>query len=142
MTCNNCSRNIDTDSNYCKYCGAVLRESLLNSDPSANLHQTIFGNAYVAPARSNADLGYLIIAMMIILNALTWVAWRYLSSAMINGNENTFKLVRLVSVFISIAQFVVMFIFTKRQSYKIIIAVIAAFVIIYDVYFLIEALSL
>ena len=141
MTCNNCSRNIDTDSSYCKYCGVVLKESLLNTDPTADLHQTIFGNAYTPPVRSNADLGYLMIALMIILNALTWVAWRYLSSAMINGNENTFKLVRFISVFFSIAQFVVMFIFTKRQSYKIIIGVIAFLVIIYDVYFLIEALS-
>jgi len=134
MICNNCGKTNDSESNFCKYCGISLNPAA--TDPN----HTIFDNSYHAQLKSNIDLGYLIISILILINVFLWIAWGFLSGSIIQGNEILFKGIRLISVIFSIAQFVVMFIFAKRQSYKIIIGVIAVIVILYDLYYLIQTL--
>jgi len=52
-----------------------------------------------------------------------------------------YKAIRVISTIFSVAQFVVMFIFAKRQAYKIVIAIIAAIVMLYDLYYLMQTLA-
>jgi len=135
MICNNCGKTNDSESNFCKYCGINLKPAA--TDPN----HTIFDSSYLTQPKSNIDLGYLIISILILINIFLWIAWRFLSGSIIQGNETFFKGIRLISVIFSIAQFVIMFIFAKRQSYKIIIGVIAVIVILYDLYYLIQTLT-
>lgn len=136
MICNNCSKANDSGSNFCKYCGN-------NLDPTANdPHRTIFENAYLAHPKSNIDLGYLIISILILINVFLWFFWGFIfGGADMSNNRMLYKAIRVISTFFSVAQFVVMFIFAKRQAYKIVIAIIAAIVMLYDLYYLMQTLA-
>jgi hypothetical protein len=134
MICNNCGRTNENDSNFCKYCG----DNLNPTDPN----HTIFDRAYGSLSRSNIDLGYLVIAILILMNVFMWFFWSFIFGySDISNNRGLYKGIRVLSTTLSIAQFVVMFIFAKRQSYKIIIGVIAAIIIIYDLYYLMLTLT-
>ena len=133
MTCINCGKFNDNESNYCKYCGTDLHIN------STNPHRTIFENRYLQ-SKANTELGYLIIAILMLLNVFMWVSWKFLSDAGMIGNNSLFKGLRVFTFTFSIAQFVVMFMFSKRQSFKIAIGIIAGIVILFDFYFLIKML--
>ncbi len=134
MICNNCGRANENDSNFCKYCG----DNLNPTDPN----HTIFDRAYGNLSSSNIDLGYLVIAILILMNVFMWFFWSFIFGySDISNNRGLYKGIRVLSTTLSIAQFVVMFIFAKRQSYKIIIGVIAAIIIIYDLYYLLLTLT-
>jgi dolichyl-phosphate-mannose--protein O-mannosyl transferase len=122
MICNNCGKTNENDSNFCKYCGDNL--------------------SYQVLSKSNLDLGYLIVAILILVNVFMWFFWSFIfGGSDLSNNRILYKGIRLLSTTLSIAQFVVMFIFAKRQSYKIIIGIIAAIIIIYDLYYLILTLT-
>lgn len=139
MTCNNCGRANDNESNYCKYCGSYLKEFQPEQNPFDHTHHTIFGNTYHQKQKSNAELGYLLIAILVILNVFTWMTWSFISNYVANGDQSTFRSIRFISIFFTIIQFVVMFIFARRTSYRIVISIIAAFVIFYDIYLILIA---
>ena len=134
MNCNNCGRPNDTDSNYCKYCGDNLKEA---TGVALNPHGTIFSGT----TKSNTELGYLIIALLIIFNVCLWLFWTFVFNSIADGNKIVYKGIRMISLCLTIAQFMVMFIFAKRQIYRIVIGIIAGLVIIYDLYYLIRLLS-
>jgi hypothetical protein len=137
MNCNNCGKPNDNESNFCKYCGTNLKET---TDAAINPHQTIF--ATQGQPKSNTELGYLIIALIIFINICLWLFWTFLSNSISSGGNNVlYKMIRMISLCLTIAQFIVMFIFAKRQSFRIVIGIIAGFVIIYDLYYLIRMLS-
>ena len=134
MICNNCGKTNENDSNFCKYCG----DNLNPTDPN----HTIFDRSYRVLSKSNLDLGYLIVAVLILVNVFMWFFWSFIFGGSDMGdNRILYKGIRLLSTTLSIAQFVVMFIFTKRQSYRIIIGIIAAIIIIYDLYYLMQTLT-
>ena len=136
MTCTNCGKINDSENNFCKYCGDNLKPTA--TDPN----HTIFERAYRAQPRSNIDLGYLIIATLVLVNVFMWFFWSFIfGGSGIDDNRLLYKGIRVLSTILSIAQFAVMFIFAKRQSYKIIISVIGAIIIIYDLYYLMQTLT-
>ena len=119
---------------FWKYCG----DNLNPTDPN----HTIFDRSYRGLSKSDLDLGYLIVAILILVNVFMWFFWSFIfGGSDIGNNRILYKGIRLLSTTLSIAQFVVMFIFAKRQSYKIIIGVIAAIIIIYDLYYLLLTLT-
>jgi dolichyl-phosphate-mannose--protein O-mannosyl transferase len=135
MLCSNCGKTNENDSNFCKYCGNILK-------PITDPNHTIFDRSYQTLSKSNLDLGYLIVAILILINVFMWFFWSFIfGGSGISDNRILYKGIRLLSTMLSIAQFVVMFIFAKRQSYKIIIGIIAAIIIIYDLYYLILTLT-
>jgi len=136
MICNNCGKTNESDSNFCKYCGTNLNPTA--TDPQ----HTIFENPYQSQGKSTIDLGYLIIAILILLNVFIWFFWNALfARADLSNNRILYKVVRVSSTILSVAQFVVMFIFAKRQAYKIIIGIIAGIIILYDLYLLMITLT-
>jgi len=134
MTCTNCGKLNDSDSNFCKYCGNSLNPTL--TDPN----HTIFDRTYQAQERSNIDLGYLVIAILILVNVFMWFFWTLIFGGELSENKMLYKMIRVLSTSLSIAQFVVMFVFTKRQAYKIIVGIIGGIVIIYNLYYLLLTL--
>ena len=129
MTCANCGKINDNESNFCNYCGDNLNPT--STDPD----RTIFDRTYQPQPRSNIDLGYLIIATLILVNVFMWFFWSFIFGASeINDNKSLYKSIRVLSTILSIAQFAVMFIFAKRTAYKIIIGIIAGIITIYDLY--------
>ena len=131
MTCANCGKINDNESNFCKYCGDNLNPT--STDPDL----TIFDRTYQPQPRSNIDLGYLIIATLILVNVFMWFFWSFIFGASeIDDNKSLYKSIRVLSTMLSIAQFVVMFIFAKRPVYKIIIGIIAVIITLYDFYYL------
>ena len=137
MICSNCGKPNENDSNFCKYCGDNLKPAA-TTDPN----HTIFGRPYQVLSKSNMDLGYLILATLILVNVFMWFFWSFIfGGSGISDNRILYKGIRVLSTTLSILQFVVMFIFAKRQSYKIIFGVIAAIIIIYDLYYLMLTLT-
>ena len=136
MICKNCGKTNDSGSNFCKYCGTNLNS--VATDP----HQTIFENQYQAKPSSTIDLGYLIIAILVLINVFMWFFWSFIfGGSDIGNNRILYKGIRFLSTILSIAQFVVMFIFAKRPAYKLIIGIIAVIIILYDFYYLIQTLT-
>jgi len=135
MTCTNCGKINDSESNFCKYCGDNLNPA--ETDP----HHTIFDRTFQAQPVSNIDPGYLIIAILILVNVFMWFFWSFIFGGDLSENRNLYKMIRVLSTTLSVAQFAVMFIFTKRPAYKIIIGSIAGIIIIYDFYYLALSLS-
>lgn len=136
MTCTNCGKINDSESNFCKYCGDNLNST------AADPHHTIFDRTYHAQPRSNIDLGYLIIAILVLVNVFMWFFWSFIfGGADISENRDLYKTIRVLSTILSIAQFAVMFIFAKRPAYRIIIGIIAGIIIIYHFYYLMLSLT-
>lgn len=136
MICRNCGKTNENDNNFCKYCGDNLNPT--STDPN----HTIFDSSYGVLSKSNIDLGYLVVAILILVNVFMWFFWSFIfGGSDINNNRVLYKGIRVLSTTLSIAQFVVMFVFAKRQVYKIIIGIIAAIIIIYDLYYLLQTLT-
>ena len=138
MNCSKCGRESDIDSNFCKYCGSNLNRPItevLAADPN----YTIFENPH-QPAKINTELGYLIISVIILVNISIWFSWGLLFGSGMR-NDILYKGLRTLSTIFSIGQFVVMFIFAKRQTYRIVIGIIGAVVTLYHFYYLIDSLS-
>ena len=136
MTCTNCGKLNDSDSNFCKYCGDNL--SPTSTDPNYTIFDKTYTTARPAP---NTDLGYLVIAILILVNVFMWFFWSFIFGGELSDNKILYKMIRVLSTSLSIAQFAVMFVFAKRQAYKIIIGIIGAMVIIYDLYYLLLTLT-
>ena len=160
MFCPNCGKSNENENKFCKYCGHDLKPVLATfpatptpvtpvttpvtqTTPAADPHRNVYSNQYNRPVHSNIDLGYLIIAILVVINVFIWMVWN-LSARNIPGNDYqaVYKLVRVITTIISIAQFIVMLIFAKKPVYKILIGLIAAFVILYDLYYLVQSFSL
>ena len=136
MICSNCGKANENDSNFCKYCGENLNPATTDPD------HTIFDRSYGVLSKSNIDLGYLVISILILKNVFMWFFWSFIfGGSDISNNRVLYKGIRVLSTTLSIAQFVVMFIFAKRPAYKIIIGVIAVIIIIYDLYYLMLTLT-
>lgn len=135
MICSNCGKANENDSNFCKNCGDNLKPT--ETDPN----HTIFDSSYQSLPKSNIDLGYMVVSILILVNVFMWFFWSFIFGGELSENKMLYKTIRVLSTFLSIAQFVVMFIFAKRQSYKIIIGIIAAIIIIYDLYYLMQTLT-
>ena len=101
----------------------------------------IFDRPYLAQPGSNIDPGFLIIAILVLVNVFMWFFWSFIFGGDLSENRNLYKMIRILSTTLSIAQFALMFIFAKRPAYKIIIGIIAGIIIIYDIYYLMLSLA-
>lgn len=131
MNCKNCNKQNDDDSNFCKHCGDSLRDT---SHIVAYNQNTIFGTQN--QPGSNNETGYFIIALITMFNVAMWFFWTIILRPFDDGSTTMYSGLRVLSIFLTIAQFVIMFIFTSRLSYRIVIGIIAAFVVMYDVFWL------
>jgi dolichyl-phosphate-mannose--protein O-mannosyl transferase len=109
------------------------------SAAAIDLHHTIFENPY-QQTRENAELGYLVIALLIVTNVLLWIIWPLLFGA-IGSNEVLYKMMRAFSVILSVAEFVVMFIYARRRSYRIIIGIVGGITLLSNLFYLVQVLS-
>ena len=135
MNCYKCGRSNDDDSSFCKHCGNNLK------DPDVvvtNPDYSIFDNPTLL-AKPNTELGYLIIALIILINIFLWFIWGLIGPT--GDNLSFYKAARIFSTILIIGEFVVMFIFTKRQGYRVAIGIIGAIVLMYNLFYLIESLS-
>lgn len=137
MICSNCGKPNEDENNFCKHCGHDLKIS------SADPNRTIFNTSRNIQTSSNTDLGYLIVAGLVLINVCMWIFWAVFAKSVINENTGLlYKVLRAFSVIFTIGQFVAMIIFSKRLVFRVIIIVIAAIVIIYDLYWLIESFKI
>lgn len=135
MNCIICGENIDGESNYCKHCG-------YNLDPVAtNPHSTIFDNSYRRATQANADLGFLIILIIIAVNAFLWTFWSFINKSITSDYRANVMVLRLVGIVSLAAQLIVMFIFTKRQGYRTTIGITGAVLILYQIYSIIQTMA-
>ena len=136
MTCTNCGKTNDSESNFCKYCGDNLNPSATDTT------HTIFERSYLPQPKSNIDLGYLLIAILVSVNVFMWFFWSLIfGGSGMDNNRMLYKGIRTLSTILSVTQFVVMFIFAKKQAYKIIIGIIAVIILLYDFYYLFLTLT-
>jgi len=134
MNCSNCGRSNESDSNYCKNCGTNMRSEI------ANPYQTIFNDQLHQP-RSNTELGYLIIALLIAFNILLWITFPSLSVSVFDDSRMLFLVLRIISAFLIVAEFVVMFIFAKRKGYRIVIGIIGTIALLSNISLLVQTLT-
>jgi len=92
--------------------------------------------------KANTDLGYLIISIIIITNIFMWLAWSFLGISQNVEYRKGIRILQVLGAFFLLAEFVVMFAFTKRTSYRIVIGIMGAFVLISQIISLIKIMSL
>jgi hypothetical protein len=142
MTCINCGKINDSESNFCKYCGSRLKTNITGNQvdqPDPNF--SIF-NTYDQPGKkTNADLGYLIISIIIITNIFMWLVWTFLGISRQVEYRTGIRVLQVLGTLFLFSEFVVMFAFTKRTSYRIVIAIIGAFVLISQIITLIKIMG-
>jgi len=140
MNCNRCGRENEIDSNFCKNCEQQFKYDLkINFIASTDPNYTIFNSEYVVS--HNTDLGYLIISLIIAFNLFTWLAWSFVGRNIGNEYRLGLSILQVLSAFFLVSQFIVMFLFTKRANYKITIGIIGAFVLLSQIYNIINVLS-
>jgi len=152
MFCPNCGKENENENSFCKYCGHDLK-TLATPPPiqtpptpitlttTAAPQRTSY-NAPPNPVHSNIDLGYLFIAILAFINMFLWLAWNFIFNSRIDQDTAViYKLIRVASTILSMAQFLVMLIFAKKAVYKVLIAIIGVIVIIYELYYLIQFLA-
>jgi hypothetical protein len=142
MYCKNCGKPNDEDSKFCMHCGQPLKQDAPTLvQATENISQTtqpIFQNQITVTEGARTDTGYFVIALLTLLNVSSWLAWTLTASNSITGNEALYKSIRVFTVLLLIGQFVVSLIFAKRQTYKIIIAIIGLLCTAYYIYYLID----
>jgi len=143
MTCTNCGKINDSESNFCKYCGSGLKINIAGNQ--INPHDpnfSIFDTYNQSVKKTNTDLGYLIISIIIITNIFMWLAWSFLGLSRNVEYRAGIRILQILGAFFLVAEFIVMFTFTKRTSYRIVIGIIGAFVVISQIISLIKIMSL
>lgn len=142
MYCKNCGKPNDDDSKFCMHCGQLLKQDTPTPVQAAeNISQPtqpIFQNQITVTGTARTDTGYLVITLLTLLNVAAWLAWTLTAHNSITGNEGLYKSIRVFTVLLLIGQFVVSLIFAKRQTYKIIIAIIGLLCTAYYIYYLID----
>jgi hypothetical protein len=141
MYCKNCGKQNDDNNKFCVNCGQALttdNQSFFQSSVNRpHPEQHIFDTPEVQRTE-RADSGFFIIALLMLLNIAIWFVWSWATGNRINGHESLYKIVRVFSVFILIAQFVTSFIFVKKEIYKTIIVIVGLLCAAYYIYYLID----
>lgn len=127
MQCNNCGQSIDIDSNFCKNCGIDLKNIFTGSEYSA------FAGVKKATGKRNADFGFLLVAILLLVNLLIRIAWVYLNIQFSQGNRLPLLFVQILSAILLISTFIILFHFTKRKNYKITIGIFGGLALIHQV---------
>lgn len=142
MYCKNCGKPNDNDSKFCMHCGQLLKQdattSVQSTENTPQPTQPIFQNQIKVTEGVKTDTGYIIIALLTLLNITAWFAWALVAKNSITDNEGLYKSIRVFTVLLLIGQFVISLIFAKRQTYKIIIAIIGLLCTAYYIYYLID----
>ena len=146
MYCKNCGKPKDDDSKFCMHCGQTLKpdtsytpQPIVDTpEPKLEPQPLTYSNQNAVQQKSNSDNGYFIIAIMILLNVAVWFLWNLSSGSTITGNESLYKAIRSLSVLFAIAQFIIMLVYTKRQAFKVIIAIIGLLIAAYDIYYVVQ----
>jgi hypothetical protein len=142
MNCKNCEKPNDDDSKFCMRCGQPLKQDnpipVQTAENTYQPEQTVFQNQIKVQDSGKSDTGYFVITLLTMLNVAVWLAWALISKNLITGNETLYKVIRVLTILLLIGQFIVSLVFTKRQTYKIIIIIISLLCSAYYIYYLIE----
>lgn len=135
MYCRHCGTQIDNDSKFCSSCGKTNQ-----ADASPEI------KSYGQPIQQNIpyqqnkpiqddkqDLGLVLIALFNIFHVIVWQLFTKL-------NENWYENKVLVHTleFLFIIQWIIMFVFAKKVSSRIIIAISGLAIIAFNIYLVIE----
>jgi zinc-ribbon domain len=144
MYCSDCGRQNEDYYKYCTHCGAPL--------PGAG--QTASNRAEISPAAGNwqpgaaqfktggaespfmnASMGFVIIAALFALNTLNWYIWeKTIAKGDFYKHFGQYKTTMVLSIVIIAAQFVTMFLFARKEIYKIIILITGLLILGYNIY--------
>lgn len=139
MNCPNCNKPDDGDNNFCSHCGQQLKQDV--SEVTQVNQQTIFASGASMQKQSNTELGYLIIALLVLVNVIIWFVWSYVFRSVTSGNSFILYALRFITLALTIGQFVTMFIFSRRQAYRIVITIIGGIIIIYNIFIIIQTFN-
>lgn len=142
MNCSNCGQLNDNESNFCKNCGYDLKMNrAVNRMNPADPDFSIFDNYSQPLKKSTTDLGYLIISLIILTNIFLWFAWSFFGNSISNEYRTGIKVLQVLGSFFLVTEFIVMLVFTKRSSYRIVIGIIGGIVAISQIVSLIRTLT-
>jgi uncharacterized membrane protein YvbJ len=135
MYCRHCGNQIDNDSKFCSSCGKTNQTDA--SPEIKSLGQPIQQNIPYQQNRpvqdDKQDLGLVLIALFSIFHIIVWQLYTKL-------NENWYdnKVVVHTLEFLFIIQWIIMLVFAKKVSSKIIIAICGLAILGYNIYLVIE----
>jgi len=106
MYCQQCGNLLERNCNFCKHCGQALHPNTNNLTRRTKL----------------SDNGFLLIALLNLLPNIFFLSSKFLRSD--TSSAIPFDLIEVSFLAVLIAQFVLLVLFTKNNSYRIIIIVI------------------
>jgi hypothetical protein len=130
MNCPHCNQPNASENNFCSQCGQIMKQ-----EAGIAAQQTIFTTH---EKKSNADLGYMIVALLIFANVVLWLGWSLIGTRITDGNRAFYYMIRIISIGLAIGEFIVLFIFAKRAVYRIIIGIVGMLVALYNLFILIK----
>lgn len=140
MLCKNCNHEIDPDSNFCKQCGIGQTSKTATFQNDTNdPNYTIFSS--LKSDKSNLDVGYLIIAIIVLLNIFLWYFWTLIGGNVGSDYRLTVSILRIISALFLLTEFAVMIFFTKNRNYRITIIIIGLVIAITQFYNIIQFLK-
>lgn len=127
MICNKCGDENEDKNNFCKNCGQNLRADII-ADPN----YSIFDGTLVQD-KKNTDIGFLVISIIITINLLAWLVWSWVASSMNSEYRTTLQFLQIFASICVLTQFVIMLIFIKKVSNKIMIGIFGFIVLIIQI---------
>ena len=107
-----------------------IRKNNIVTDPD----YSIFSDPAIRLQKTNVEIGYMIIALLMITNMISWVVVPLIGRRFFDNYQSSIKLLQTFSLLLIVAEFVVMFIFSKRISYRIVIGIIGGIVVLFQLY--------
>jgi zinc-ribbon domain len=145
MFCNNCGKQNDDNSKFCVNCGQSLSPSppafFQSGGNRPHPEQHLFETLPELKGTEKTDTGYFLITLLTMLNVAMWFIWSKSTANSITGHESFYKIIRILTVLFLMGQFIISFLFTKKEVYKIIIVIVGLACTAYYFYYLIEDLK-
>lgn len=130
MTCQNCGKTSNPGDRFCAQCGHNLGPGM--PPPLTGIQPA---NGMNAKNQQVNDLGYLLIAAITLVNVIIWRLWSLLS---ISYDSGAFLGMRAFSIMLIAAEFSIMFFFSKKLVFRILIGVIFGIVLLNNLVDLIQ----
>lgn len=93
-----------------------------------------------APTSQNTDWGYLVVALLMLVQIVFWQAFRVITSQnILDSSELLYKLLMVFSSLLGWAMFVVMIVCVRRQSFQVVIGLVFVITLIFDIIRMVEA---
>ncbi len=122
MTCQNCGQPSNPGDRFCARCGRNLEPGV--PPPFSGIQPS---NAPDTSSQPVNDLGYFLIAAIALVNVVIWRLWSLLS---LSYDSGAYLGMRVFGLMLIAAEFAIMFFFTKKLVFRILIAVIFVIVLL------------